>query len=130
MVLLIDDDDIINFLNRKLIEKSEIAENVRVLKNGLEGINYFSLLCQLDACPELIFLDLNMPIMNGFQFLEACRELPYKSKVNTKIIVLSSSEDPNDIKKAHALGCDDYLSKPLNKVQIKRVMEKYFNLVE
>jgi CheY-like chemotaxis protein len=127
LVVLIDDNDFDNFVNKKLIEKSDVAFDLKVLKNGFEGINFLKILSELDKAPDLIFLDLDMPVMNGFEFLKEYNKLSNRNK-NTKIIVLTSSSNPADYNAAKALGCNAYLEKPLTKEKIREVYETVFQL--
>ncbi|HYG39581.1 MAG TPA: response regulator [Cytophagales bacterium] len=126
-ILLIEDSDLDNYAHRRLIEKLEITEDLKIFKNGLEAINYFKILTEINSPPDIIFLDLNMPIMDGFGFLEHFKSLLLKNKDNIKIVVLTSSSSPVDQKKANMLGSHEYLIKPLTKEKIKEVYEKIFN---
>ena len=94
--LLIDDNYIDNFVARKLLESSKFADNVVVIQSPAEAI---ALLRAGTIIPEVIFLDIRMPMMNGFEFLAEYDKLEIdKSKI--KIFLLSSSFDPTDVKKA------------------------------
>jgi len=82
--------------------------------NGKEAIDLFNSYYQESRqLPDIVLLDLNMPIMDGFGFLEAFKRLPSPDKENVKIIVVTSSQDPNDISRAKELGIKQYLTKPL-----------------
>lgn len=73
-VLLVDDDPTTNFLNKLLLQRMEVAEQLLVAENGREALRTLTqtcLLAEAPVCPALILLDVNMPIMNGFAFLEA-----------------------------------------------------------
>jgi CheY-like chemotaxis protein len=117
-VLLIDDDLTINYLHNRLIEKSAIAEHVIIAKNGIEGISVFLELNERIHATErvIIFLDLNMPIMNGWEFLEKLSKAKNEITMHYKIYILSSTINPDDKKKAksHSL-VSGFLSKPLTK---------------
>src|SRR5579859_5440988 len=102
-VLLIDDDKICNFLCVKMLELTGFSENVRTALNGSEALVMLN-----DYNPDIILLDLDMPIMNGFGFLAAFEELVYPEKEKVKIIILTSSNNPNDIAKAKKLGINHY----------------------
>lgn len=92
-VLLIDDDEINNYINKRILDKSEITSGVIEKLNGEEAMKY--LIENPHSLPGLIFLDLDMPVMNGIEFLEefSKAELPEKSQI--KIIVLSSVLPPS-----------------------------------
>lgn len=123
LIVLIDDNDFDNFVNRKLIEKLELTTDLKVLNNGFEGINFLKILSELGKSPDLIFLDLDMPVMNGFEFLRQFNRLAKEENKNARIIVLTSSSNPSDYNLAKALGCSAYLEKPLTREKIKEIYE-------
>ena len=112
--LLIDDDSVCNFLNKKTLERTGFVNDIQTVLNGKEAIDLFNSYYQESRqLPDIVLLDLNMPIMDGFGFLEAFKRLPSPDKENVKIIVVTSSQDPNDISRAKELGIKQYLTKPL-----------------
>jgi CheY-like chemotaxis protein len=121
-ILLIDDDLTINYLHNRLIEKSTIADHTLIAKNGIEGITAFLELNErLHSTDKVIlFLDLNMPIMNGWEFLEKLSKVKSDITMDYKIYILSSTINPDDKKKAknHAL-VSGFLSKPLTKENLE-----------
>jgi response regulator of citrate/malate metabolism len=120
-ILLVDDDSITNFINERLIRKLNITNDVKVSMNGEEGIQYIKNQCDKDqACPELILLDINMPVMNGFEFIRAFEELKIKNKNKVKIIILTTSKNMKDVELLKSLGNFEYINKPLTE-------EKMFN---
>ncbi|HYG39672.1 MAG TPA: response regulator [Cytophagales bacterium] len=127
-VILIDDDPIENLVNKKLIEDLSLTESIKIMFNGYEGMNYLRILNQLDLPPDIIFLDLNMPIMDGFEFLTKFHKLPFEFTKDIKVIVLTSSVSERDYNKAKLIGCDGYLIKPLTKKKIKEECKKVLAL--
>ncbi|HLU88551.1 MAG TPA: response regulator [Cyclobacteriaceae bacterium] len=107
-IMLVDDDLITNFLHSRLIKKLNISSSIVVTENGEEALDY---ICQHDP-PDVILLDLNMPVMNGFEFLKVFYK-KYKNKVKTKVIVLSSSISRKDRSIASSYGVP-FLTKPLS----------------
>src|SRR4051812_37822594 len=97
-ILLIDDDSITNFINERLIKKLNVTNDVKITMNGEEGIHYVQNLCEKnELCPELILLDINMPVMNGFEFIQAFEKLNIKNKDKVKIIILTTSKNIKDV---------------------------------
>jgi CheY-like chemotaxis protein len=130
-ILLIDDDEITNFFNRHLIEKMGIARHVHVENNGQYALRY---LTEKEAYapdyqkPDLILLDINMPIMNGFEFLQEYESLSVDSHSRHLIVMLTTSILDADRNKALRFSSlTDCYSKPLNEEQLQEIMEKYFN---
>jgi CheY-like chemotaxis protein len=123
-VLLVDDDQVFNFLSRKILERMDVADNIHVALNGEEALallnNYYQGSMTL---PDVILLDLNMPIMDGFGFLQAFQRLSLPRMERIKIVIVSSSEDPKDMEMARSLGVAYYLSKPLTEEKLRSVFE-------
>ncbi|MGZ3763606.1 MAG: response regulator [Mucilaginibacter sp.] len=95
--LLIDDNYIDNFVTRRILESGNFAEQVIVVQSATEAIN--SLKAGL-VRPDVIFLDIRMPQMGGFEFLQEYDKLEIEGKQKIKIFMLSSSLDPTDLKKS------------------------------
>jgi CheY-like chemotaxis protein len=94
--LLIDDNYIDNFVTRKIIEASNFAEDIVVVRSANEAINA---LRGGHVKPDVIFLDIRMPLMSGFEFLEEYDKIDIDKK-DVKIFMLSSSLDPTDMRKS------------------------------
>lgn len=121
-IFLVDDDPINNLINKRLLGKVEIAKNI---VEFLEGEKALSQLKDIDPTqPILIFLDINMPVLNGWEFLEKYRELHFNRC--DKIVILSSSIDYQDRLKAQGYNAvSGFLEKPLTLEKIKIQMDKY-----
>lgn len=126
-ILLIEDDSITNFINERLLRKLEIADDIKTASNGLEAISIIqdSVLNQ-QSSPSLIFLDINMPVMDGFEFLSEFKMLDIPNKDNVIVIVLTTSTNLSDIEKLKGSGNTDFINKPLTKEKIQSILEKYF----
>ena len=130
-ILLIDDDEITHYLSNSLLEGMEIAEEINYAENGKEGIEYIRKNCPLETlpekgCPDLIFLDIDMPVMNGFEFLEELETFD-KDKFNKlHIVLLTSSVSPKDIKQAanFANSLSGYITKPLTETAVNKVLQE------
>jgi len=112
LTCIIDDDTVYVSLVRKLIKVKKLSNNILVFKNGKDAIEFFK---NANSLPDLILLDLNMPIMNGWEFLDEFRPIRKRSKKSLNLYVVSSSIDPTDSKKAKSIECvRDYISKPIS----------------
>lgn len=122
-VLLVDDDQVFNLLNQKTLQMLGVVGEIHVARNGseaLELINQYYIGSR--ALPEVILLDLNMPIMDGFGFIEAFHRLNIPNIEKTLIIVVTSSDNPADVKRAKELGITNYLTKPLSETDLRQVL--------
>ncbi|WP_411273652.1 response regulator [Daejeonella sp.] len=99
-VLLIDDNHIDNLINRKILDNANFAEIITVIDSPQEAFDFVrDSITTGKNIPEVIFLDLRMPVMSGFEFLKSIIELPNLKPDLFKIYVLSSSLDPKDLKR-------------------------------
>lgn len=125
-IVLIDDDSSTNFLNRLVIEKSELVDEILTFESGKEALDYFKGRIETED-GSLILLDINMPIMNGWEFMEEYVALNGKLKSN-KVVVLTSSIDPVDKQKAEEnIQVVEMKSKPLSPTILKELVSKYLN---
>lgn len=130
-VLLIDDDDTTNYLNQRLIKQLKIARNIQVATNGEEGIQYLKDHClqppDTASCPELIFLDIKMPVMDGFEFLDAYYHLQPRATVPSVIIMLTSSASRLDLNRLQRYPTVvKFLNKPLTATHVTEIMTEFF----
>jgi CheY-like chemotaxis protein len=123
-VLVVDDDSVFNFLSSKTLQRMGLASDIHTATNGAEALKSFNDYYQGEkSLPDVILLDLNMPVMDGFGFLEAFRLLRIPGKEHVKIFIVSSSDDPGDRQRAKALGADYYLTKPLQEQSLRLALE-------
>lgn len=114
-VLLVDDDEISNMISHRLITQLNIAENITTLNNGKEAIDYLERnMIESMPQPELIFLDINMPVMDGFEFLEEMQKDNRFKETQIKVVILTSSADPVDLNRSKKYKIDAYVNKPLS----------------
>lgn len=136
-ILLVDDDFATNFINKKIIQRTNITEHIQVSLNGKEAIDY---LCKKGKFqsetdefpqPELILLDINMPVMDGWEFIETYKNLDIENKENIAIVMLSSSFNPADKTKAESIAeITTFRQKPMSKEALYKIIEKVFpNLI-
>jgi len=125
-ILLIDDDEAVNFIHTKVIAKSNCAHGVAVARNGEEALEFLT--TKKDEKypqPDLIFLDINMPVMNGWEFLEEYEKLTLEQKGKELVVMLTTSLNPDDKKKARKIAhIDKFYSKPLDLEQLNIILEK------
>lgn len=121
-ILLVDDDEITNFINLNLLEDMQIASRIEITTNGKEALQFLEDNFQEVSCPELILLDINMPMLDGFEFLEQFHKLELKDKDRTKMVALTTSNNPKDIKKLQNYGVNDLINKPLTKEKLEKLI--------
>ena len=123
---IVDDDDIFVFLTTKIIEQTNLVDLIKVFGNGLDAINFLKEnKNNVDALPDIILLDLSMPIMNGWQFLEEYNKLNPTIGKKITIYICSSSISPDDITRAKTISeVSDYIIKPITKDKLIDMIKK------
>lgn len=123
-ILLVDDDEATNFLHSFYIKEWDFAENIYTAMNGQEALDFLKTNEEFRANkPSLILLDINMPIMNGFEFMEAYTDLEESMKASIVVVMLTSSLHHSDQKKASNLDdLKSFINKPLTKEQMENLM--------
>jgi CheY-like chemotaxis protein len=127
--LLVDDDQTTNYLNQLLIKRLAVTDKLLVALNGQEALRLLKEHC-LEAsldCPMLILLDVKMPVMNGFEFLEAYDQLSLPNKQAIIIVVLTTSLHPQDVSRLETLRIAGFLNKPLTQEKVDSIMQNHFN---
>lgn len=120
-VVLIEDDQAMNYYHQRLFVKQDFADEVLSYHSAKEALNGIKCLQQVTLL--YIFLDLNMPQMDGWQFIEELEKLKFDSNIQIKLFVLSSSVNPIDMLKAKENSVViDYLSKPLSIETINNII--------
>ncbi|MCC5939483.1 MAG: response regulator [Lunatimonas sp.] len=122
LACVIDDDPLYNFGIKKLFEFTHFSENSLFYKNGQEAIEGLMAISEGENFPEVLLVDINMPIMNGWQFLEEYEKRNLKREV--KIYVVSSSINQEEIDRANAYPfVSGYIFKPLTLEKVKELKE-------
>ncbi len=119
--LVIDDDPAALFVAKGVLNRVGAVKHIITARNGLEAIQVIQSATDEGLCPELVLIDINMPVMDGFGFVEAVRKL--ELPCTPILAMLTSSENPTDLEKAHSLHLDGYLPKPLKKKQLQEFLE-------
>jgi CheY-like chemotaxis protein len=124
-LLFIEDDEDDVYIIRRTLEREEIYENTHFVQNGQMAVEYLEPLTTgtltSNALPLIIFLDLNMPLMNGLEFLQWRREQPVLQMV--PVLVFTSSDNRQDIINAYQLGANAYLIKPMSVSELSSLLK-------
>jgi CheY-like chemotaxis protein len=125
-VMLIDDNEIDNLINQKMLEASNIAETIFMHTGAKGALEFLKNIEKLSTngvgLPEVIFLDIDMPLMDGFQFLDEFEKLSDYIKNNISIIMLTSSINPQDLSKAKKSAfVKKYINKPLTQDALEKL---------
>lgn len=123
LTYIIDDDSIFVFVFKKILKKNDETREIVNLQNGQDAINVLQTIYdKKQKLPDVIFLDLNMPVLDGWQFLDELEKLPFKDQL--KIYIISSTIDINEIEKAkNYSSVKSFISKPINSVELARILE-------
>ena len=131
-VLLIDDDEPTNFINKIIVQRSDCADHIQIAESADEALNYLQQCNKFDdngvlPLPELIFLDINMPKLNGWDFLNEYREWDRPDTYDPVIVMLTTSMNPEDEKRARETSeVAAYASKPLKNNKLDELLEQHF----
>ncbi|WP_228234879.1 response regulator [Allomuricauda sp. M10] len=123
-VFVVDDDDIYQFTLKVTLRSIPSVKSISTFSDGAEALEHIMAnKDELEALPDIIFLDINMPVMDGFQFMDEFVDLLPGLNKEIKVYLVSSSIDPMDIKKARRIDAvSDYLVKPLKSEDIKDIL--------
>ncbi|MFD1872657.1 response regulator [Hymenobacter bucti] len=128
-VLLVDDDPTTNYLNKLLLTRMDVAQQVLVAENGEQALRTLDQLCTAPAnptCPRLILLDMNMPVLNGLAFLEAYVQMPLAQQRAIVIVMLTTSLHAHDLARVQQLPIAGFLNKPLTREKVTGLLQQHF----
>ena len=123
-VMLIDDNEDDNFFHQIILNDLKITKHIQVAESGFEALEYLQ---KGEQLPDLIFLDINMPKMNGWEFLEEYDKLKLSINSGLVIIVLTTSLNPSDKEKSRKINLiSGFECKPLNEEIVNRILNSFF----
>ncbi len=124
-VLLIDDDEDDNYFHRLVLEESASVERIIIAESSIEALEYIR---SGKINPDIIFLDVNMPKMNGWEFVEEYEKINSHQKQNPVILMLTTSPNPVDKERAKNVPeINGFETKPLTAESFNRILSKYFS---
>jgi CheY-like chemotaxis protein len=133
-ILLIDDDEPTNFLNKMTVEQTDCTHHIQVAQGGQEALDYLAGRGQYEKTgdglhprPDLIFLDINMPAMDGWEFLDRYALLPKEQKAEIIMIMLTTSLNPDDQLRTEGIPeIAGFENKPLQQPRLEDILRKHF----
>ena len=126
--LLVDDDRATNFFNKSIVSRHSDIKEVVTKENATRALAYLDKASKgLATIPDIIFLDLNMPAMNGWEFITEFQKLDSNFTSKIKLVILTTSSNPDDFMRSQDIeAIDDYINKPLSLKLIDELLENHF----
>ncbi len=126
-VVLIDDNETTNFLNRRLLDKLQVTQQISVFTSAAQAFQtVWGENSATVAPPELVFVDLHMPQMDGVEFLALFQNLPAAVRARTRMAVLTTSLLPADRDRVAVFTGIEYLVKPLSREKLEKLIGRFF----
>jgi CheY-like chemotaxis protein len=132
-ILLVDDDEPTNFINRMIIEEAGCTIHIQIAESGRDALDYlshcgkFADTPERNPCPDLILLDVNMPAMDGWEFLTQYKELSQAQKAEIVVVMLTTSLNPDDVARAESIPeISGFRNKPLTTGMLRKILADFF----
>lgn len=124
-LLLVDDDSFYQFATRSIIQQTALVSQVKIFSNGLDAINFLKAIRHKPKeLPQVILLDIFMPVMDGWEFLEEYKALQLKPEKPIVIYMVSSSIDPRDIERVRTIpSVSGYIIKPITRERFLELLK-------
>ena len=121
---IIDDDPIFVYGTKRIIKEVDFAESILVYSNGQDALDGLTKICEAkEPLPDVIFLDLNMPVLNGWEFLNEFKNCQSKRSKSITIYIISSSVDPRDLERVKDYNqVDNYILKPITPDDLAKIL--------
>lgn len=123
-VLLIDDDEISNSLNQLTLEELEIAEEIKVFSEGEQALEYLKSQSEQLQAAQLLIVDINMPTMDGEEFMLLFNDLAFPNKNKIKTVIYSAHLSGKKYEDLKNLGVNDFIEKPLTSEKMNQLLER------
>lgn len=128
-MMLIDDDEAVVFIHQILLKKLNPNLRFTLAGNGREALEFADTVKIPEDCPQLILLDINMPLMNGWEFLEECHRRDPAGEKDVIVFVVTSSLNPDDLERARSFSkVSEYFTKPLDFVELEEAIGQHFSI--
>jgi CheY-like chemotaxis protein len=121
-ILFVDDDPVSHYIHTRIVRHLSIDCDVRIALNGKEALDTM-IAEQHCFVPDFLFVDLNMPVMDGFRLIQSFHAMQIPGKENTMIIILTSSNNIDDRKRATEMGIENYFVKPILTIDLDRILQ-------
>jgi CheY-like chemotaxis protein len=121
-ILFVDDDPVSHYIHTRIVRHLSIDCDVRIALNGKEALDTM-ISEQQCFVPDFLFVDLNMPVMDGFRLIQSFHAMQIPGKENTTIIILTSSNNIDDRKRATEMGIENYIVKPILTIDLGRILQ-------
>jgi CheY-like chemotaxis protein len=121
-ILFVDDDPVSHYIHTRIVRHLSIDCDVRIALNGKEALDTM-ISEQQCFVPDFLFVDLNMPVMDGFRLIQSFHAMQIPGKENTMIIILTSSNNIDDRKRATEMGIENYIVKPILTIDLGRILQ-------